>query len=283
MGASTDETLGAGRTGFAPTGAADGPQAQPDQARDNARWLRHYEVTGFRNVAGWVMPEALVLLAAIDSAQKMMRVNGGVMEVGIYQGKMFIALNAVVEDRMARSVAIDLFGEQVLNIDGSGTGSETLFRSNLRTYDRHQGANVVILQADSTTLSAADVLAQVDQRPRIVSIDGGHTPEHTVSDLRLSQSVMASRGIVLVDDILNAAWLGSIEGVMTFLNQRPTLWPLAVGASKLVMAPMPVHSQYRELLCRVGFVTFQRTTRFCGYEVLTSMQAKSLLLNEDAK
>jgi hypothetical protein len=119
-------------------------------------------------------------------------------------------------------------------------------------------------------LTPSDILRQVPIRPRLISIDGGHTAEHVVSDLTLSAAVVAPAGLIIVDGLLSAGWLGVFEGVVTYLMRRATLWPVAVGYNKLVMCPMSVHEAYRSLIMRSGIVSFPKTTRLCGYDVLVA-------------
>ena len=109
------------------------------------------------------------------------------------------------------SFAIDLFEDQDLNIDCSGLGSRSRFAENLQLYDRHGGANVTLIQGDSTRLRHADMARYRDIPPKIVSIDGGHTVEHTISDLLFAEAVVHSAGAevgafywtVLAPDIVN--------------------------------------------------------------------------------
>jgi hypothetical protein len=125
---------------------------------------------------------------------------------------------------------------------------------------------VVVVRADSTTLTPEDVLARLNRRPRIVSVDGGHTPEHTIADIKLAQAVLDPAGIVFVDDITNPHWLGVVEGVITYLRQQPPIWPVAVGCNKLLLCPISVHATYRSLLHEL--TSFSKSLRFCGHDVL---------------
>ena len=72
-------------------------------------WLDSYERDVFHNVEGWVDPGALKLLRAVDGAQRQLGASGGVMEIGIFRGRFFIALNGLVDDPSIQSLAIDLF------------------------------------------------------------------------------------------------------------------------------------------------------------------------------
>jgi hypothetical protein len=228
-------------------------------------WLQTYRAKAFDAIEGWVAPLAVDLAGAVDAIQDDLGVPGGVLEIGIYRGRFFIALNGLVHDG-SRSLAVDVFDDQHLNIDGSGLGNEAIFRRNLETYDRHRGSNVVIHRADSTTVTPLDLLSRVDRRPRIVSIDGGHTVEHTINDLELARQVVHPQGVVFVDDILNPSWLGVIESVVLWLHQRPTLWPFAIGGNKLLLAPMTHHATYLARLPK--HLKVHKTVRFCGYDVL---------------
>jgi hypothetical protein len=229
-------------------------------------WLDIYRGEAFEQIEGWLVPDAIDMIESLDGAQASLGVEGGVMEIGIHHGKFFIALNGLVEDPAVPSLAIDLFEDQALNIDRSGEGIEAVFRENLRQYDRHKGANVIVKRADSTTLEPEEVLSELSVRPRIVSIDGGHTPEHTISDIELAHAVLAPRGAIVIDDILNAQWLGVIEGVVLYLSRRPKLWPVAIGHNKLVLAPMTMHGHYQGELSERLHVW--GTVDFCSYEVL---------------
>jgi hypothetical protein len=238
--------------------------ASPQEA--SLSWLDTYRRNGLDQIEGWLNPGVLDVLEEVDIAQRSLGSSGGVMEIGVHQGRFFTALNGLVADPSIPSLAIDVFDDQELNIDRSGSGNEAIFRENLRLYDRHQGSNVVVIRADSTTLAPQDLLDRVAVRPRIVSVDGGHTPEHTISDIELARGVMDPRGLVFVDDILHADWVGVIEGVVLYLYRRPTLWPVAIGYNKLLLAPMTLHARYQGLLKES--LPVRKVVRFCGYRVL---------------
>lgn len=230
-------------------------------------WLWRYVDDGFAHTEGWVMPQIMKILVAVDRIQAEMGIGGGAMEIGIFRGRFFMALNALV-DPAYRSLAIDLFDDQQLNIDGSGRGDERVFRENLARWDRHHGENVEILAADSTTLRPEEVRALMPDPPRFVSVDGGHTAEHTVSDIRLAQTVVHPRGVVLIDDILNPNWLGVIEGVVHYLSGVPLLWPFAIGYNKLLLCPMSVHRRYLAMLADTRLPGQVRHVRFSHHELL---------------
>lgn len=257
------------RNPFRPLGRRPGPaDAQPAQAvaphagPRNANLARYREV-GFDHVHGWCderLFDTVDLLAGADINR-----NGGCMEIGIHRGKLYILLNQVI-DAGCRSYAVDVFDNQSLNIDRSGEGSLAEFRANLEKYDVHRGRNTEIVIGDST-----DPGLRLEERIgpgtlRFISIDGGHTPEHTLSDLRLATTLVANEGVVILDDILNHHWLGVIEGVNLFLSGRPTLVPFAIGHNKLYLCKLSYQSAYFELFRTLDFAT--KIVRFHGHALV---------------
>lgn len=226
---------------------------------DYVQWLSDYRQN--KEIQGWVDNRAFDLLAVLYEILYQEKVTGGVMEIGVHHGRFFIAINAMSENDR-RSVALDVFENQHLNIDGSGHGDAAIFKSHLREFDRHSGRNVDILARDSTTVRASEIPATF----KIISIDGGHTAEHTISDINLANELIDDRGFVIIDDITNCHWLGVMDGVTTYLRTRPTLWPVIVGFNKLIMCRMSFAAKYQALVApRFNDTKF---SELCGYKVL---------------
>jgi len=202
--------------------------------------LRKYMDAGFDSVEGWCDHRLFHIIDKLNDVQGGLRTRAGVLEIGVHHGKFFILLNQLTEES-DESAALDLFAEQDLNIDGSGCGNLQAFERNLSLYDKHKGKNVRILSSDSTSLSPS---LFASTRFRFISIDGGHTPEHTLNDLALAADWVHPQGVVVVDDILNYHWLGVFEGVIRFLLTTPTLVPFAIGNNKLFLCRLSYYSRY---------------------------------------
>src|SRR5687768_13304730 len=70
-------------------------------------WLLSYREQGYQEIQGWLTPGALDLVRALAAAQTAMSItDGGAMEIGIFHGRFFIALNGVVRDASVPSIAI---------------------------------------------------------------------------------------------------------------------------------------------------------------------------------
>jgi Methyltransferase domain len=233
------------------------------QSEHQINYLQRYMDTGFSLVHGWCSDTLASVITAIDAHQKSRGVHGGIAEIGVHHGKLFIMFNSVC-GADEKSYAIDVFDNQELNIDNSGSGSLAIFKNNLQTYDRHQGANVSIISADSVTANLDEL---IDQPVRLFSIDGGHTAEHTISDLKKAQLRLHPEGVIVLDDILNYHWLGVIEGTITFLRTQPTLVPVAIGLNKLFLVNLSFAEKYRELFRGQAMMT-KYPVKFCGYDVV---------------
>lgn len=218
---------------------------------------------GFKNIEGWCSPFVAKFVKALDEMQRQRGVRGGIAEVGVHHGLLFIMLNQVCEAD-ERSYAIDIFEDQSLNVDYSGQGSKSAFVENLKRYDRHRGDNVSIISADST---AVEMSKLIKEPVRFFSVDGGHTVEHTICDLHSAHAALHPEGVVILDDILNSHWLGVLEGAVLFMSQKPTLMPFAIGHNKMFFAQLSHVDRYRQLFKSSGFAT-KPHVRFFGHDLV---------------
>jgi Methyltransferase domain len=171
------------------------------------------------------------MVAAIGARQERDGIRGNVAEIGVHHGKLFILLYLLTKAD-ERGVAIDLFSLQHLNIDRSGKGNLARFLTNLRCHadtDR-----VIVHEGDSTALDGA-MLVRLGGGPfRLISIDGGHTAEITLADLRTAESALAPGGVVILDDCFNESWPGVSEGVHRYFSESPAVVPFAIGGNKVL-------------------------------------------------
>src|ERR1700733_6099687 len=210
----------------------------------NAALKRYYE-NGFSKIEGWCSEQLFHTMDLFDSLP--INKSGGICEIGVHHGKFYLLLNQVTSIE-TQSFAVDIFEEAALNIDHSGSGNRAIFTKNLAEFDVHQGRNTIIIKGDST-----DSKLQLEKTIgpgslRFLSIDGGHTAEHTISDLKLANHLISNEGVVILDDILNGHWLGVIEGAVHFLLGRPTLVPFALGQNKLYLSKLSFQNYYFNIL-----------------------------------
>lgn len=224
--------------------------------------LYEYLSNGFKEVDGWCETTLFHTVDMLSRAE--INQKGGCCEIGVHYGKLFILLNSVI-DQSETSYAIDVFSRQDLNIDKSGWGSKEVFMDNLSKYDVHKGKNVQIIEGDSTDYSLELTNLIKPGSIRFMSVDGGHTAEHVINDLNIATQIINNEGVVIVDDILNPYWMGVIEGVVRFLDRKPTLVPFALGHNKLYMAKLS-HAEYYKALFSTSPL-FAKHTGFFGHTI----------------
>jgi len=201
-----------------------------------------YRAIGQRFVTGFLQPEILLVLDVLNAAQRTKQVSGAVAEIGVHHGKLFIGLR-LLQPPAGKSVAIDIFGDQDLNIDGSGHGNSEKFENNVKLWSSMDG--VVVHQGDSTRLEPAKLRELACGGVRFFSVDGGHTEEIVFSDMKLAEATLADGGIVIADDVFNEYWPGVASGTLRYLSDGAKLTPFLIGFNKVFFAKAEYSEFYR--------------------------------------
>jgi hypothetical protein len=209
------------------------------------------------------MSDLFLTLDLLDSAD--INKTGGVMEIGVHHGQFYMMLNALTKIT-DQSYAVDVFENQSLNIDRSGNGSKELFQANLKNVDVHKGQNTCVIQGDSTDTKLELVKNIGPGTLRFISIDGGHTANHTINDLKLANELISNEGVVILDDITHYFWLGVMEGTVKFLQNSPTLVPFAIGQNKLYLSKLSYQDYYYELVKNSGLG--KKSQHFFGHNLI---------------
>lgn len=122
--------------------------------------LNRYAKHGNHLVKGWLMPGASAAIVRLSKEQRIANVPGGVAEIGVHHGRLFILLY-LLGATGEPAVAIDLFSHQELNSDHSGAGDLDRFKRNLQRHaDTHR---LVLYEGDSMELTSE----------RIIELGGG--------------------------------------------------------------------------------------------------------------
>jgi hypothetical protein len=199
-------------------------------------------------VKGWLFPGAVKSIVLLSEEQRSANVGGGVAEVGVHHGKLFILLY-LLGQQDEPAVAIDLFSQQELNIDHSGAGDLERFKQNLQ---RHADTDrLVVHEGDSTQLCSEDLLQLGRGSLRMISIDGGHTAEITAHDLATSEGALIEGGIIVLDDCFSETWPGVIDGVHRHFSEPRTIVPFGMGANKTFFCHRPFVRQYADVLRKI--------------------------------
>jgi len=206
--------------------------------------FEEYENNHFKKIQGWANPQIFNSFRIFESIQSKNNISGDIAEIGVHHGKFFFILDSLrKEDEI--SVAVDIFGDQFINIDRSGKGDLTIFKENIKLLGREK-KRIIIHQGDSTVMSSKDFLTfSKNNGYKYFSVDGGHTVEHIVNDLDIASKVIVNGGVVILDDFYNVLWPGVTEGFYKYMNtMNRNLAPFAYHGNKLFITTISYHPIY---------------------------------------
>lgn len=249
----------------------------PGQGTDSAVYARmnRYLAGAFPKVGGFVNEDNVWALKEAARFQEIHNIIGGFFEIGIHQGRFFLALEHAARENEA-GFAVDVFEDQKLNIDNSGYGNKRIFEDNLSRYAVNP-SRVRIIDGDSTSLELKQMIAESKQAFRLISVDGGHTAQHACSDLRLAEAHAVNGAAVFLDDYFNPGFPGVTEGLMWYLQSGGLLTPVLALSGKMLLASLSWAERFREHFRE----TLQkdenyrvRMTRICGYDYVSARSLK---------
>ena len=235
----------------------------------DARYLT-YACVGQHRVSGWLSSRATVLVDLVDDLQRDEAVAGGACEIGVHHGRLFLLLRLLMRAGET-AVAIDVFEDQHLNVDGSGLGDRAAFERHLvRWVGTMDGTR--IQQADSTLIDGAQVRGWAGGGVRLFSIDGGHTAPITARDLQTASECLVDGGAVILDDVFNEAFPAVSEGLLGYLaDPGHRLVPSVVVGNKTLLVDRAWSERYQEraeqVLTRTGL--YAQRHDYGGANVLT--------------
>jgi hypothetical protein len=232
---------------------------------ESSKRFNSYRLVGHRRVHGYTESPALGLVGVVDAAQRAAGISGPIAEIGVHHGQLFIAMKLMQRPGEA-SIAIDLFEDQAANIDGSGEGNLDRFLQNIDRYSTRDG--LVIHGGDSTKIKPGDIPEM--SGVRMFSVDGGHTEEIVLSDMRLAENSLADGGVVIADDVFNQQWPGVVVGTLRYLEQGGALLPFYIGFNKVLFAQSNHIDRYRRAIdtaYRDRTMTAVFSSVFAGHDV----------------
>ena len=242
----------------------------------------HYLITGFSQIEGWLCPTTAHIMATLAEQQTRLRMRGDLAEIGVHHGKSFLVLANAIAPR-EKIFAIDVFEDQYKNIDQSGRGDRQIFLNRIDAYA--PGTPVEIIQESSLDLPAIGWPQSHSNSIRFFSIDGSHTREATLNDLRIAEQTTKDGAIVAVDDVMSPHWLGVISGLFDYLSSGGELIPFAIIPNKMLLARGRRMKETWLNLIRTHYERFvsKRDVKFLDYEVDVVEENFSILKELEAE
>ena len=197
-------------------------------------FLQSY-LAAFHRIYGWFSFDAALMFMAYNQLNRAAGISGDVLEIGVYHGLSSIAIAALRGDAR-RLYAIDLFEElQTSEAYGSGASYREKFEQNLKSF---YGALdfVVPIASASSALKSSDF----PQSFSFCHVDGGHSPQETLDDLKFASDILLPGGLLALDDYFNPQHPGVCEGALEFRREHEgVLKPVAIGYNKVLFQKLP--------------------------------------------
>ena len=197
--------------------------------------------TGFQQVKGWCLDDAAYITCCLLSKQSLAGYSGGSFEIGVYEGKYLSLLYYRARLQNLPVVGVDTF--QWSSAKGVIDTFNGLFGST---------EHLLLIARDSKDLAPDQIRNALRGRnPAFISVDGDHGAPAVARDLAFAGEMLATGGIVALDDFLNPRAIGVSEGAYRrFLEQDWTLRPFVYAANKLFLAKPEFHTLYREAIAK---------------------------------
>jgi hypothetical protein len=177
-------------------------------------------------IPGWLDDYTALRTMDLLEFQETSGLGGSLLEIGVFAGRYFSILLNSARRSEAAIVGLDTF--QYVKLSDT---MQHLQASGLANYD-----NLKFLIGASSEWSAPRLLPELGQPARFISVDGSHEKGDVFWDLRISEELVSTEGIVALDDFLNPMTLGVNEAVNAFFQQPRNLVPFAYIANKLLLS-----------------------------------------------
>ncbi len=182
-----------------------------------------------------------MLFAWMDEIQKTKGIGGDLFEIGVHHGRSAVLLGSMLEPGREKLAVCDLFEDQRQNISGSGSGQRHIFERNMISCG---DICTRIFSKSSSTLTPQETGTNY----RFFHVDGGHTVDEALGDLRFAARVTIDAGVIAVDDPLTPVWPGVAEAIFRFLSEDSRFCGLIAAFNKLLVVRRDAAAVYASAL-----------------------------------
>lgn len=199
----------------------------------------------FQRVKGASSKIGTLVAARILAIQSDHGIEGHVAEIGVFEGRFFIAL-ALSAQPGERAIATDVFtwpDEEIAdrflaNCKSAGVDMES----------------VVIQKAATQNLTAAAYREAAGGPVRFVHVDGAHVYDAVWHDLQLARAALHAKGVICLDDVLHPLYPALTMAVGDWLKSHPDYTIFAIVDRESFA------SACKFMICRREHAQFYRDT-----------------------
>ncbi|KAK9796247.1 hypothetical protein WJX73_001353 [Symbiochloris irregularis] len=221
----------------------DKPATGGDERFTSAQLQKYFQdLSDSSTIQGWMVPIHAWLVGLFTRHQHNLGIWGAVGEIGVFQGKLFIALSGFSHPSET-IVAADWF-------DGGGQtrGYYEKFTANLVKYLGLQTSQMFTYQGDSNELTPQWFSERSIPYFRLLSIDASHDLKLVLRDFNLAACLMMDGGIVIADDFGSTSWMGVNAALYNFVLEQSRIVPFMLTNNKLYLTTVSHHAQYYEMV-----------------------------------
>jgi predicted O-methyltransferase YrrM len=178
-----------------------------------------YLAQQFQRVRGASSKIATEVAVHLLAAQTAHNLRGHVAEIGVFEGRFFIALALCAQDG-EKAIAIDVF-------TWPDEGIRDRFLANCQACGV-EAASIVALKTSTQDLTPAGIRKAADGPIRFLHVDGAHTYDAVYSDLQLARAAVHPRGVICLDDVLHPRYPALTVAVTDWLKSHPDYMIFAI-------------------------------------------------------
>ena len=196
-------------------------------------------------IEGWLSHCDALIIGSLLEFQINNKLLGSVVEIGVHHGKSFIPM--VISNNSINSYAIDIFENQLLNVDGSGKGNKNMFFLNLKKW--FIAPENICVDARLSSMVKSEEIIDAVGKARFFHIDGGHHFDAVKNDIELAYDVIKDFGVIAIDDVFRPEWPEvSIALFSSRIYLDKKLLPFAIGHNKTYLCKPEFVKIYQSVL-----------------------------------
>ncbi|OGP16399.1 MAG: hypothetical protein A2Z79_10085 [Deltaproteobacteria bacterium GWA2_55_82] len=170
--------------------------------------------TKIRSMPGWFTFDDCSHFSLCLGLQRAMGINGDILEIGCFHGRSTAVIAGFLE-KGERLFVCDIFEGGDKGVYGDCPTPEKVLANILAVNPGLDAETIEIIKGDSSRLSLSP-----GERFRFVHIDGGHTYNECLSDLKATADHVVSGGIIVIDDYRHPDWPEVTAAADDFLRER---------------------------------------------------------------
>lgn len=163
-----------------------------------------------KTVPGFFTYDDVVAFTLLLETQRICGITGDVLEIGSYHGRSTVAMARCVQPD-ERLIVCDTFERRVEQNYPNPANPEELRRTLSRLAPNLRQLDIRASRSDELDLDGTAL--------RFAHIDGGHTHDIVLHDLRLVSSRLCAGGIIAVDDYQHYEWEEVTTAVDAFVSE----------------------------------------------------------------